>query len=101
MMQSDVTLLRCDTLEVGIVRYRIEYLSAAPTEASVCGVATSDSSLASAVLQARVGANIARIQHRANGFQIRDQFQRGLIVIWERFWGFDEVAAGASWRRGI
>ena len=81
------------------MRYRIEYLTAAPAEASVCSIAHGDSSLAHAVLQARVGAAIARIQHRASGFQIRDQFQRGRVVIWEQFWGFDGLAPAAPVQR--
>src|SRR5690349_13497557 len=74
------------------VRYRIEYLTGSAGQASVCGLAFSDSSLAAVVLQARVGAAIARVLYRANGFQVRDDFQRGNIVARERFSGFDTLA---------
>ena len=67
------------------MRYRIEYLTATPVEASVCIVTRFDSSLAAAVLEARAGATVAMTQHRADGFQIRDDFRGGGVVTWERF----------------
>ena len=66
------------------VRYRIEYPSATPSEKSVCHLGGCDASLQSAVLEARAGAGIAE-SHGADGFQIRDDFQGGSVVTWERF----------------
>lgn len=77
-------------------RYRIEYLRWAEAKASVCATTFCDSSLAAAVLQARIGATLARIQHRANGFQIHDDWQRLPIVASERFWGFEGLVGLAS-----
>jgi len=54
----------------------------------VCSTLFSDASLAAAVLTARAGATLARTQHRANGFQIRDKVQGARIVANEPFWGF-------------
>ncbi|MEQ1812171.1 MAG: hypothetical protein ABL889_19745 [Terricaulis sp.] len=70
------------------IRYTIEYLAGADTNVVVCSAVLSDSSLAAAVLSARAGATLARTQHRANRFQIRDQLQGAQVVANERFWGF-------------
>lgn len=82
----------------GRARYRIEYLTGTAGRTFVCNTAFSDSSLAAAVLQARVGAAVARVLYRANGFQVRDDFQRAHIVAHELFWGFDALASGESHR---
>ena len=69
------------------MRYRIEYLTAAPNVA-VCSVVTFDSSLAGAVLHARVGGSEARIHHRAVSFLVRDELRRGSVVASEELRGF-------------
>lgn len=79
-----------------VARYTIEYLTWTQEDAAVCSVVMCDASLASAVLQARIGATTARIQHRANGFQICDGWQGGRVAARERFWGFDGRPALAS-----
>jgi hypothetical protein len=73
----------------GLGRYRIEYLTWSEVDAVVCSVEYCGSSLASAVLQARIGSTNARIRHRANGFRICDGRQSERVVADERFWGFD------------
>jgi hypothetical protein len=70
------------------MRYAIEYLSGAPGKRSVCSTVMCNASLAAAALQARVGSTDARIHHHANGFRIREQSQRGDVMIEESFWGF-------------
>lgn len=70
------------------IRYTIEYFAGIEAKPLVCSTVFSDASLAAAILTARAGANLARTQHRANGFQIRDELQGSRIVASEGFWGF-------------
>lgn len=70
------------------MRYTIEYLSGPSGKRLICSTVSCDSSLAAVVLQARIGATDARIRHHANGFRIREQSQRGEVMIEESFWGF-------------
>jgi len=70
------------------IRYTIEYFADVEAKRRVCSTVFSDASLAAAVLTARAGANLARTQHRANGFQVRDKLQGSRIVVSESFWGF-------------
>jgi hypothetical protein len=68
--------------------------SADSNGAQVCSVAFSDSSLAGAVLQARVGGGNARIHHYAVVFQMRDAWQQGIVVVSERLRGFQKCLSG-------
>ena len=67
------------------MRYRVEFLSEASQEASVCHVAETNDELEVAEMRAILAAARMRKDFGAEGFQIRDLKSEGRIVALETF----------------